>query len=84
MMIPLGFDLCDPSWCFFGSVGPGYIPGSQVLKIIRQRIYAFMKARKIRRFRRRWGSFSEMGGDLVADGRNKNGTGSVYDIYSRK
>jgi hypothetical protein len=30
------------------------------------------------------GSFSKMGDDLVADGRNKNGTGSVHEIFSRK
>jgi hypothetical protein len=81
MVIPLGFDLCDPSWFIFGSAGPGYLPGSQVLKIILLFIYTFMKARNIRRFLQRVRIISEMGDDLVADGRNKNGTTCVQERF---
>jgi hypothetical protein len=46
IMIRPGLDVCNPSWFSFDTGESGVIPGSQVLKIIRQRIYAFMKAQK--------------------------------------
>ena len=71
IMILPGLDVCNPSWFSFDTGKSGVIPGSQVLKIIRQRIYAFMKAQKMRRFPHKMKIISEIGDNLVADRRNK-------------
>jgi len=60
-MIHPGLDECNPSWFSFGTGELGVITGSQVFRIIRQRIYAFMKAQKMRKFLKGIRTISEMG-----------------------